>query len=287
MSKTLLFETKSVLSELRDLKRNAAKQSQALSDFDAVTMTYSCRKGSSKKQYYVKAKRAPGKRNYLGTEKSATVKNIQAARYYKELLQVVERDIKLLESIEQNYIIPDHNTINNLLPKVYRNEVLPAILHTTPAATEWKRQKEAEKAMYEPYRPEDLIHTAKDGTKMRSLSETLIANYLLSLGITFVYELPLTSNGRRIWPDFTILSPVDNKTVIIIEHQGAMDSEKYQAKFIRTILFYLSTELVPNKDVFFTFNHLDRHLDLRQLDYILHEAFGYTAPQPISGRGIS
>ena len=279
MSKNLLFETKSVLSELGGLRRAVAKQSQAFSDFNGYTLKCSCHKGSPKKQYYIKKKGAQGKGKYLGNEKSATVKNIQTARYYRQLLQVIDLDIKLLESIAKDYVIPDHDSINSRLPKVYRTDAPPAAFHASPAAAEWKRQMEAEKAKYTPYRPEDLIHTANDGTKVRSLSEQAIANYLLSLGITFVYELPLTINGKRKWPDFTILSPVDNKAVIIIEHQGAMNSEKYQAKFIRTVLFYLGTDLVPNKDVFFTFNHLDSHLDLRQIDHILHEAFGYMAPR--------
>ena len=166
-----------------------------------------------------------------------------------------------------------------MLPKVYRSDAPPKAFPASQTAADWKRKMETEKAKHEPYRPEDLIHTAQDGTKMRSHSEVIIANYLLSLGITFVYELPLIHHGKKIWPDFTILSPVDNKTVIIIEHQGAMDSESYQGKFIKTVLFYLGTKLVPNKDVFFTFNHLDRNLDLRQIDYILHTAFGFAPSQ--------
>lgn len=271
----MLFETEKVLKELKNLRKAVADSKRMLSRYDGLTMVNSYHKGSTKQQYYLKQNGKPAKKKYIGTGESETVKKIKAAKYYSTLLNVIDTDIHLLESVEKDYVIPDHASINELLPKVYRIEGPIQTLHASREAAKWKESMEAEKAKYEPYKPEDLIYMARDGTRMRSLSEVIIANYLLSLGITFVYELPLVVNGRRIWPDFTILSPIDNRTVIIIEHQGAMSSEKYQSKYIRTLLFYLETDMVPNKDVFFTFNHLDGNLDIRQIDSILQMAFGY------------
>lgn len=277
MSKTLLFETKSTLSELRHLRNTVDSHTLDLAEYESMTLANSFEKGSSKQKYYLTQK-GSRKKKYIGSEKNETVRKIKSAKYYKTLGEVIDRDIKLLESLSNGFVLPEHEIINGMLPKVYRIKTPPEMENRNQTAAEWKKRKEAEKARYAPYRPEDLKYPAQDRTMMRSLSEVLIANYLLSLGITFVYELPLVVNGKRIVPDFTILSPVDNRTVIIIEHQGAMDNEKYQEKFMRTLLFYLGTKLVPNKDVFFTFNHLDRVLDLRQVDYILHVAFGYDSP---------
>ena len=273
MSRNLLYETKSTLAELRSFRRAVDNYSHRLSSYEQYTLINSFHKGSSKQQYYIRQKGLPN-RKYLGTDKNDIVRKIKASRYLKKLLQVIDRDIELLESVSRDYVLLDHSNINDLLPNVYRSDTPPEVMPASETAAEWKRKMEAEKAKYEPYRPEDLVHMAQDGTMMRSLSEVIIANYLLSLGITFVYELPLIHHGKRIWPDFTILSPVDNKTVIIIEHQGAMNSADYQGKFIRTLLFYLGTKMVPNKDVFFTFNHLNGNLDLRQIDSILRIAFG-------------
>lgn len=274
MSKTLLFESKSVQKELRKLRKDVDAQRSNLLGYQPFSLVPSHAKGSPNEYYYLKQKGIKG-RKYLRKESAGIVKNIQAFKFLSELLKVLDRDIQLLENLNNDFITPDFSEINNMLPKVYRSEKCPVILSASYSPAEWKRQMEAEKARYAPYRPEDLIHQAQDGTMMRSKSEVSIANYLLSLGITFVYEMPLIHHGKKIWPDFTILSPIDNKTIIIIEHQGAMDSEGYQVKYIRTLLFYLNTKMVPNKDVFFTFNHLDGHLDLRQIDYILHIAFGF------------
>ena len=274
MSKNLLFETESVLAELRNIRSSIEKAHNKLSKFEAVSLHESRRKGSSKSYFYM-VRKGSRKREYLGDEANSQVDLIKKARYIKEWLSILDKDIELLEKLSDQFIIPEHSVINSRLPAVYQSKTSLFTAGTSEPASKWKAQKEAEKASYEPYKPEDLVHMAADGTMMRSNPEVIIANYLLSLGITFVYELPLNHHGKRILPDFTILSPLDNKTVIIIEHQGAMASEQYQIKFIRTILFYLRTKKIPNKDVFFTFNHLDGNLDLRQIDSILHIAFGF------------
>ncbi len=274
MSKTLLIETKSVLRELRSLSAAIDVQLKDLAAYSDCVLIESRRKNSSTKYYYMKKKGSSPKR-YIGKKSHKMIEDVRSARYFEQLRKVIDHDIALLERVDEEYVLPDHSRINSLLPNVYRTDNPTKAVLSSPAAAEWKRRKEAEKAKYRPFRPEDLKYRAQDGTMMRSLSEVIIANYLLSLGITYVYELPFTHHGKTILPDFTILSPVDNRTVIIIEHQGAMNSADYQGKFIRTVLFYLETKLVPNKDVFFTFNHLDKSLDTRQIDSILRVAFGF------------
>ena len=274
MSKNLLFETESALSELRHLRTQINRYyNKNLSRYENSFLISSFSRKKGKHYNYLKQKGVQGKK-YLGTDSHPAVNSIKEQKYFQELLQAVNHDIDLLESIQNEYVLPDYNVINSRLPKVYKNPVLKGLRPISRDAEEWKKRKEAEKAKYQPYRPEDLKHMAADGTMMRSLSEVIIANYLLSLGITFVYELPLEHHGKIIRPDFTILSPVDNRTEIIIEHQGAMDNEQYRTKYINTLMFYLQTPLVPNKDVFFTFNHMNRNLDTRQIDSILHIAFG-------------
>ena len=273
MSITLLTETETVLKELRQLQEQLSAHYRKYAKYENVLLRQSSPRARTKSYYYLSRKGVKG-RKYLGTEANATVSAIKEARYCRELQDIVAKDIQLLENLGTEYVLPVHDVIDARLPQVYQrpNTVQPRT--GSGKAEEWKARKEAEKARFEPYRPEDLVHIALDGTPMRSHSEVLIANYLISLGITYVYEMPISYKGKRKWPDFTILSPIDNRTEIIIEHQGAMNDAKYQDKFLRTLMFYLETPLVPNKDVFFTFNHLDGNLDLRQIDCILRIAFG-------------
>lgn len=272
MSTLLLSETRSVLSDLVSLRRDIDKYCSGLARYSDCTLRESFHKGESHRYFYLKKKGEPG-RKYLGPESNETVCKVRERKYYDSLLKIIDTDIQLLRTIDEGFVIPNHQTVLSKLPNVYQQTMPLSMQQISSKAAEWKRLKEQEKARYAPFRPEDLKHRALDGTMMRSLSEVNIANYLISLGITFVYELPLTRHGKTIIPDFTILSPIDNKTMIIIEHQGAIGNEAYDDKFMRTLRFYLQTELVPNKDVFFTFNHMNGNLDLRQIDNILHMAF--------------
>ena len=276
MSHLLLFETKSVLGELKSFRNQIDNQLRRNTQFRDCSLMLSHSSKRSKDYYYVRRKGWP-KYKYLGPETNEAVIAIKEVKHLEELQRIIDRDIELLELMGSDFIVPDYGLVEDKLPGVYKHSDSNLIVNkpVSKEAREWKERMEAEKAKHPVFMPENLTQEALDGTKMRSLSEVLIANYLISLGITFVYELPLTHHGKTIYPDFTILSPIDNKTVIIIEHQGAMEDEKYQGKYIRSLLFYLQTDLVPNKDVFFTYNHLNRKLDLRQIDCILHMAFGY------------
>ena len=129
------------------------------------------------------------------------------------------------------------------------------------------------KASFPPYRPQELIHPTHDGTMVRSKSEALIYNYLLDMGVTFIYELPLriTYNGKQslLLPDFTILSEDDYKTVIFIEHQGMMSTPFYRDKFNESVYKYWLNNYIAERDVFFTFDSPNGTLDDRPIRDII------------------
>ena len=276
MNNLVTLQNKSLLAELRILRKEINKQAQKLSRYEDCYLKPSSPKKRKNKYFYLKQKGVK-KSKYLGPESNETVQEIKCSKYFGEALRIIDRDIELLEKFDSEFVPPEHDVINERLPESYRFTTHNPLSLVAPSQTarEWKARKEAEKARHEPYKPDELKYEATDGTMMRSYGEVLIANYLISLGITFVYELPLQHHGERILPDFTILSPVDNKTVIIIEHQGAMGSEAYQKKHIRSLIFYLKTNLVPNKNLFFTYAHMNGNVNLQQIDAILFTAFGF------------
>ena len=75
---------------------------------------------------------------------------------------------------------------------------------------------------------ESLTHTTNNGTKVRSLSEKIIGNYLEKHKIDYEYEKEFKcSNGVDIYPDFYIKGPcklgfrkIEN---VYIEHWGLID----------------------------------------------------------------
>ena len=195
---------------------------------------------------------------YLGTENSEEVRLIKEAHYLKTSIQEIQCEIQLIEHVLRMSRSLDYNEINQKLKKVYRNAKLSGSYTDADLAQQWKQKMEAYKNTFPPYRPEELIHRTRDGNYVRSRGEALIYNYLLDIGVPFIYELPLRirfeNKDRLLLPDFTILSEIDYKTIIFIEHQGMMSDPYYRNKFNDSVYKYWFNNYIPERDVFFTFD---------------------------------
>jgi hypothetical protein len=220
-------------------------------------------KGSDRTYYYRKEKQGRKyKRTYLGRSNNKEVRNIKKARYVAKALSVVENDIALLDRLCDEYAFSGFSEINKSIPRTYRLESVDYYENLPDVAREWLRRKEAEKAEYGPWHPEGLIHTVSNGIKVRTKSEMAIAEILLRNGIPFVYELPhVLKNGKIVHTDFTILSTIDYKTEILLEHEGSMDDPQYRGKHAWRIENYYLTGYIPNVNIFFTFDGLNGSVD--------------------------
>jgi len=198
------------------------------------------------------------KYRYLGSDQNDEVCKIKEAHFLKRSLHDLTDEIHQVEHFLCKSKGISYDDINARLPKVYRNASVPSVKSSSDMANEWKKKMEEYKATFPPYRPEELIHRTHDNTLVRSKGEALIYNYLLELGVTFVYELPLkikigNKNGLLL-PDFTMLSERDFMTVFYLEHQGMMSIPNYRAKFNDAVYKYWLNNYMPERDVFFTFD---------------------------------
>ena len=258
------------------MKQRMDRQLASLDSYDAWKLKRNSAK-QSKHCYYDAILPGSKKGSYLGNESNETVLNVKRYRYAKKAVEIIETDIEVLEHLIRSYVSPDYSNINSRLPATYRtdltaddsDESFSAAL--PPEAIKWMHALRKEKEQYPPYKPEQLKYEALDGTKMRSLGEVIIANFLLMAGIPFVYEVPMKINGELVLPDFRILSLIDLKTVITIEHQGMIFTEEYLLKYIRSLRLYLQSDLVINQDLFFTFSDKKGRFDIRQLTSIIRQ----------------
>ena len=276
MDNSLIHEAKAILTDLKNMKRRMDRQLASLNSYSTWKLKRNSAK-QSKHSYYDVILPGATKRKYLGNELNETVLNVKRYRYAQKAVEIIETDIDVLERLIKNYISPDYSNINNRLPATYRTDLSvnsPEESFSTmlpPEAIKWMQELRKEKIDYAPYKPEQLRYEALDRTKMRSQGEVIIANFLLMAGIPFVYEVPLKINGELVLPDFRILSLIDLKTEIIIEHQGMIFTEEYPFKYIRSLRLYLQSDLVINQDLFFTFTDENGRLDIRQLTSIIKQ----------------
>ena len=124
--------------------------------------------------------------------------------------------------------------------------------------------------------PEFKTETTSDGVKVKSVSEALLYERFKSAGFFQIYELPLVlkDHGPAIYPDFTILSPVDMKTQIYVEYVGRLNLPKYREDFARRLHRYISNGYKPGVNVFFIFSDSNGHIDSMQINRVIAEIRG-------------
>lgn len=106
-----------------------------------------------------------------------------------------------------------------------------------------------------------LIHASKADMKgnvvyVRSKSEIIIANELISAGIRFEYEKLKTDpdSGQKCLPDFTIITDDDD---IVWEHLGMLGIEEYRKSWERKKKLYEEMGYIEGQNLFTTQDRLD------------------------------
>lgn len=267
MENIMLKNIRTYLSELKRIEELRQNRYNELQEYTG----YSLIPGKVKNgiTYYNYRKRAAGKVEYAGSQKAPLVINIQQARYLKKSLDIIQKDIALIESFLEKYESISFHHVSSQLPKAYRNVKASNGRTKKKLANSWKKRMEIEKAKYPIIRPEELTQPTIDGNKVRSRGEALIYNYLYEAGYTFVYELPIEGKTRTFYPDFTILSEIDYRSVIRIEHQGMMNDSKYKDKSETREYDYWKNGLLPNRDVYFTYDDNMGNFDIGPIIDIL------------------
>lgn len=255
---------------LNDLKVLSTNCDQKLSEFAKYSHALLKYAKKTKNAVYYKG-RFPGdeKFRYLGGRSNQIDRNIQAQRFYREFIEIIDRDIALIEDFLAQYEPVDFSNVNSKLPGVYRNSYAASASSVERKALEWKAKMEKYKASKPIIRPEELTQPTIDGKYVRSKAEALIYNYLYEAGYTFVYELPIEGETRLFYPDFTILSEIDFKSVTRIEHHGMLGDPGYRDNAEAREADYWENGFLPNRDVYFTYDDNKGVLDMRPIIEIL------------------
>ncbi|MDQ1262089.1 MAG: hypothetical protein QG575_1270, partial [Euryarchaeota archaeon] len=95
---------------------------------------------------------------------------------------------------------------------------------------------------------EGLIHRTSKGLAVRSKSELLIAEALLSAGVDFEYEKPLILGGAIRYPDFTIEDEISGRTVYW-EHLGMLEQDDYRSRWEKKLAWYRANGVYPLNEI--------------------------------------
>lgn len=104
------------------------------------------------------------------------------------------------------------------------------------------------------------------GEYVRSKSEKIIADYLLSQGIPYQFEPPFRLfSGDTVFPDFVILNVRKNKT-IYWEHLGKVGDLDYATKNFGKLMDYEQSGLILGDNLIVTLETKERQLDIELVE---------------------
>ncbi|MBQ6439192.1 MAG: hypothetical protein IJJ06_03505 [Mogibacterium sp.] len=236
--------------------------------------------GTSGYFFHIK-RRGYGKYEYLGRSGHPDVKRVQEARFLEQVLRRIDRNIELMEALLDGFLPYDPSHVCESLPKVYRCEVPPVSELYQRKGAEWKAgQLEFQKRFPENY-PQFKTQRTSDGVMVKTISEVVLYEMVKDAGLAYVYELPFVpeDHGPALYPDLSVLSPIDMESVIFIEYVGRLDDPGYCEKFAKRVSRYIKSGYIPGVNLFFAFSDEKGNIDSTQIAMIIADIFGLRSLQ--------
>lgn len=210
-------------------------------------------KASPIERWYIKE----GKTRYLPRkEKALALALLQKGQAEAELKDIASEKYGLSCLLRH----PRHNHLAVFSQHLASSRQL-ALLHQGQ-----KNEVKWEEAHYEGNSyPISKPHRTSNGEIVRSKSELLIAQLLLTHQIPYRYEQELCFGQQKIHPDFTILRPYDHK-IIYWEHWGKIDDVRYRQQYHEKMELYLQNTILPDDNLICTYETAERPLDLETVE---------------------
>ena len=205
---------------------------------------------------------------YIPKKDSTIAQSLALKKYYelqfKELshqLQILTQSITYLQRVpmESDQLLSSDSLYNDLLLKSFQS---------TFNATKWAHEHYHTNTKY----AEGLIHKCISGLMVRSKSEVIIANSLISNQIPFRYECELTVDNSILYPDFTILHPT-TKQIYYWEHFGLMDNNNYRENAFNKLKLYGNNDIIPSINLITTYETATHPIDSSQIQDIIENYF--------------
>ena len=257
------YDLKEIENRIQTLERLKDKKEKSLSQAPKGSLKIS--KSKNRIQYYNRFPKDHDKGIYLGKDKSELIKKLAQKDYDQRIVKAADSEIKFLNRYKDNletFLKEDvAENVYEHLSGERKMLVKPVVLPDDQLIEQWQNQTFERKGFRDHF-PE--YYTEK-GERVRSKSEILIANTLMSMNIPYHFELPLVlKNGNLIHPDFTILHVKKRKT-IYLEHLGMMDDVGYNEDTISRLNDYEENNIILGDRLFLTYETRKSPLNIRIL----------------------
>lgn len=232
--------------------------------------------GKKRKYYYYIKRPGSNRYTYLGNEKHPDVTRTRERRFLESAIAKIDHNLKLIKALDDGFLSYDPASVMESLPQIYRCSVPPVSELYQRESAKWKAAGLIfQKKLPENY-PEHKQHWTSDRVKVKTISELLLYEKFKDAGLNPIYELPLVMKdyGPAMYPDITVLSPIDMKTEIYIEYVGRLDRPDYCESFARRLNRYIANGYKPGVNLFFVFGGKDGEVDSLQISKVIADIFG-------------
>jgi hypothetical protein len=230
-----------------------------------------CRTLSDKKVHFYR--RIEGRSDeYLGKDKESLLQALAQKRYDEGYLGILLREKANLTKAVQNLKRSSPRLTRDQLWAEFPEELKKYVTQNTTTNTgyvHWWRNRTCNIKNKEPI---GNFYSAR-GEHVRSKSEIVIADRLLSAGLEYYYELFYSPNyADFFYPDFTILHPTTYETWYW-EHCGMIDKTSYSSELMFRLELYGGVGIYPGKNLIITFESSQRPLNTQYVDNLIKEFF--------------
>lgn len=216
------------------------------------------------KDIYYRANKVNGKyvRKSIGRDKAA-IHSLARKEYLRASMDALKSNIVLLDSAVKELEDLGFESLLSKMTMAYRklpeecffsNEAGRAYNLSADNADRFRRHREWANEAYKKsdYMPEHRRFMTSGGFKVRSKSEQLIAEQLLSCGVPFRYEQVINIDGFSYSADFTFRGR--DMELFYWEHAGMMNDPRYVSSHYRKMNSFKSIGIVPWKNLIITYD---------------------------------
>lgn len=202
-------------------------------------------------QYYHCKTEKGGKqrqRKYLGTAEWNSVKKLAQQSYDRKIAGLLGRRLQQLQEWNLDFSDDEIDAVYETM-KPSRRELVTPIAPT-------KRQK-LEDWLSQPFTPlyfssDATSYGSKNGERVRSKSEKILADLFYDRKIVYKYECPLYIENQVYYPDFTFYDAMHEKE-IYWEHFGMMGDPDYSNHALKKLQFYETHGICIGDNLIVTF----------------------------------
>lgn len=176
------------------------------------------------------------------------------------------RRIDVLEKAISEYLATSENNMLNSYHPEKVKMITPIYLSDDDFIEKWYKSTPGSQNTF-PYKTE---YKTNRGEIVRSKSEKIIADYLYSKGIPYVYEPRVNLNGKEsVYPDFAVLN-VSKRKEFYFEHFGQMGEVGYSSDMCHKLMKYTKCGYYIGEKVIFTCESSENRFDVDMLEAIVN-----------------